>query len=247
MLRRDWDDTTYGEAVADRYDELHADMPVEGVIRTLAELAGPGPVLELGVGTGRLALPLGTRGVEVHGVESSPAMIDALRAKDAGSVVRVIRGSFHDAPLPGPYTLAFVAFNTFFALTTQADQVRCFEHVAAHLVPGGRFVLECFIPDPTRFPGGQAVRAVDVGTDGAVIEVTRHDHLAQIVESQLITLGAPEHEKGMPIRARYAWPSELDLMARLAGLELADRWGDWDRSPLTPRSISHVSVYVKPA
>ena len=234
---------TYGDRIADIYDDVMADLPDPGdCVDRLAELAGPGPALELGIGTGRVALPLAARGVEVHGIDASAAMVERLRAKPGGEAIAVTIGDFADMAVEGGYPLVYVVFNTFFALLTQEDQVRCFAGVAGHLAPGGAFLLTGFVPDPTLYAGGQSVRAHGLGLDHVRLDVARHDPVAQRVEFQHLLVTA-EGIRLLPGTIRYAWPSELDLMARLAGLRLRDRWGGWRHEPFGADSGLHVSVY----
>ena len=243
---------TYGERWADIYDELFGADPADAgtaeAVDLLAALADGGPVLELGVGTGRIALPLAARGLEVHGIDASARMLALLGAKPGGERVHTHVGDLADADVdvPGGFALVLVVFNTLFALPTQEAQVRCFANVARRLAPAGAFVVEAFVPDPSRFDRGQTVRASRVGVDGVGLEVSRHDPVAQSVSSQQVWLTEAGAQL-RPVSVRYAWPSELDLMARLAGLELRDRWGGWDRSPFTAESGGHVSVYTHPA
>ena len=241
---RDYDQTTYGERVADLYDELYGALDPGPAASFLADLAGAGPALELGIGTGRVALPLKERGVEVHGIDASPAMVERLRAKPGGADLPVTIGDFADVAPAGPFSLVFVVFNTLFALPTQDDQVRCFGNVAARLAPGGRFVVEAFVPDLTRFHHDQALLVTAVEVGGVRIDASRHDRLAQRISAQHVIVG----ERGVrlvPVELRYAWPAELDLMARVAGLRHAGRWGGWAMQPFTAASGVHVSVYEK--
>jgi SAM-dependent methyltransferase len=234
---------TYGDRIADVYDRVMADLPDPAdCVDRLAELAGPGPALELGIGTGRVALPLAARGVQVHGIDASAAMVERLRAKPGGQAVPVTLGDFAGVPVEGAYPLVYVVFNTFFSLLTQDDQVRCFAEVAARLAPGGAFVMEVFVPDPGLHPGGQSVRTRHLTLDAARLDLARHDPVTQQVEFQHL-LVAGDGIRLQPGMIRYAWPSELDLMARLAGLRLRERWGGWRREPFTATSTSHVSVY----
>jgi SAM-dependent methyltransferase len=240
----DYRPETYGDRIAEVYDAMTQTMPdpVDCVDR-LAELAGPGPALELGIGTGRVALPLAARGVEVHGIDVSAAMVERLRAKPGGQAIPVTLGDFAELAVEGSYRLVYVVFNTFFSLLTQDDQVRCFAAVAGHLAPGGAFVLELFVPDPTLHPGGQSVRTRHLGLDGARLDLALHDPMAQRVDfhNVLLTAGGI---KVLPGAVRYAWPSELDLMARLAGLRLRERWGGWRREPYTASTQGlYVAVY----
>jgi SAM-dependent methyltransferase len=235
--------STYGDQIADVYDKLFRE-PDPSAIETLADLAGRGPVLELGIGTGRLALPLAERGIVVHGIDASRAMVEKLRRKPGGAEIPVTLGDFSNVALDQKYALVFVAFNTFFALQTQEEQVRCFQQVASGLRNGGAFLIEAFVPDLARFDRGQRLAVSRVDPDRVWLEAARHQAATQVVDSKLVALS----EKGVqlfPIRIRYAWPSELDLMARVAGLRLRDRWSGWTRQPFTSASAAHVSVYER--
>ena len=239
----DYTAATYGDRIAPIYDRLHPGKDgATPEVRALARLAGGGPALELGIGTGRAALPLAEQGVAVHGIDASRAMAARLRAKPGGAKIPVTVGDFADVPVDGTYTLIFAVFNTFFALTTQDAQVRCFREVAGRLADGGTFLIEVFVPDPARFSGGQRVGVTGVDTDSATLEVARHDALHQRVYSQNLVL-SESGTRLYPVQIRYAWPSELDLMARLAGLRLRERWSDWTGAPFTAASTSHISLY----
>jgi SAM-dependent methyltransferase len=233
---------TYGDRIADVYDGLYQGLDTEGAVETLASLADGGPVLELAIGTGRLALPLAERGLEVHGIDASEAMVAKLREKPGGDRIPVTMGDFADVGVDGAYPLVFVGFNTFFALQTQEDQLRCFANVAAHLADGGVFALEGFFPDLARFDRGQRPNVNFVEQDRVMIDASRHDPVEQRIVSQHVVI-TEEGTKLYPVSIRYAFPSELDLMARLAGLELVNRWGGWRREPFTADSPRHVSVY----
>jgi len=235
--------STYGERIAEVYDERHPAFE-EAAVRLLAELAAGGRALELGVGTGRVALPLAARGVEVHGIDASPAMVERLRAKPGGDRVRVTFGDFAEAEAEGEFALVYVVFNTFFALLTQEAQVRCFRNVAARLAPGGVFLIEAFVPNVARYTGGQATYAHEVTADRVILDVARHDPSRQYVAAQQIII-TDGQVRLYPVQLRYAWPAELDLMARLAGLSLRERWGGWHRTPFTSESTHHVSVYAR--
>ena len=205
-----------------------------------------GPVLELGIGTGRLALPLAAGGLRVHGIDASAAMLDRLRAKPGGADIGVTLSDFSEFNLSGRFTLALLAFNTIFALPSQDAQVRCFERVAVHLQPGGCFVVEAFVPNPARFQEGQSVRLRAMTHGHVALDVARIDPVTQFMYTTQVHL----RESGLRVHAanhRYAWPAELDLMARLGGLALEHRWEDWDGTPFTGMSQFHVSVYRKPA
>jgi SAM-dependent methyltransferase len=243
------DPAAYGEGIAATYDErfppLADDHPA---ILFLAEHAAGGRVLELGIGTGRMALPLSRRGLEVHGNDVSGAMVERLRAKPGGDRIPVAMGDFRDVPAPGrDYALAFVAFNTLFALLTQEDQVSAFRATAARLRPGGCFVLEAFVPDLGRFDRGQRLSTQSLVAGGVRIEASVHDPARQRIDTHETTLVAGSTPTSLPISIRYAWPSELDLMARLAGLVPEARHGSWAKGPFDSRSTGHVSVYRKPA
>ena len=236
---------TYGDRIADIYDRLHPGTgSATPEVRALARLAGGGRALELGIGTGRVALPLAELGVAIHGIDASEAMAAAVRAKPGGAEIPLTVGDFADVPVGGTFTLIFAVFNTFFALTTQDAQVRCFRRVAGRLADGGTFLIEAFVPDPARFSGGQRVGVTRVDTDSATLEVARHDALHQRVYSQQVVL-SESGTRLYPVQIRYVWPSELDLMARLAGLRLRERWSDWTGAPFTAASTNHISLYVR--
>lgn len=223
---RDYHAATYGDRVAARYDAMH-DF-----------LGDPTPMADF-------LAPLAARGVRVEGVDASRKMVAKLRAKKGGKSIRVTIGDFGAMPVKGPYSLVYVVFNTFFGLLTQDDQVRCLENVAKRLAPGGAFVLECFVPDRSRFDRGQRTSAFHVDVDAVGITAEMHDAATQTSNTTLVLFEGGK-TSCFPVRIRYAWPSELDLMARLAGLRLRERWGNWNRTPFTSASAGHVSVYEKP-
>jgi SAM-dependent methyltransferase len=233
---------TYGDQIADVYDDFHTRADTDATMARLCELSGGGPALELAIGTGRIALPLAERGIQVDGIDASEAMVAQLRAKPGGAALSVAIGDFADVDVPGEYRLVFVVFNTLFALLTQDDQVRCFENVARHLTPEGVFVIEVFVPDLTRFTRHQHIGTTAVAIDSVRVDASRHDPVAQRTDTNHVIVG-PEGVRTYPVAIRYAWPSELDLMARLAGLELRDRWSGWNDEPFTADSGNHVSVY----
>ena len=234
----------FGEDVAARYDEATGDMFVPAVVEPavdlLAGLAGDGAALELGIGTGRIALPLARRGVPVHGIDLSGAMVARLRAKPGGAEIPVAIGDFATTRVEGSFRLAYLVFNTINNLTTQDEQVACFRNVAAHLEPGGCFVIEVGVPQLQRLPPGETFHAFDVSPahvgfdeyDVATQGLVSHHY--SIVDGRLDVVSMP---------FRYVWPAELDLMARLAGMRLRDRFADWDRVPFTSESRKHVSVW----
>ena len=236
-----YSDETYGESVAGVYDEWYAEYDPH-VIDTLAELAHGGRALELGIGTGRIALPLSAKNVEVHGIDAADSMISRLRAKPGAERLHITQGNFAEVPVTGKFELIYIVFNTFFALGSQEEQVRCFRNVAAHLSPDGCFVIEAFVPDLNRFTGGQVNWATKVTTDEVQLDVGQHDAATQRVVSQKVVLkdGAMQM---YPLEIRYAWPSELDLMAQLAGLRLRERWNNWQREPFSSGSTKHISVF----
>lgn len=240
-----YDASTYGDRIADVYDELYEDLfDVEGTVSFLAELAGDGRVLELAIGTGRIAVPLTERGVSVEGIDASQAMVAKLRDRAGGADIAVTRGDFADVAVDAEFSLVYLVFNTLFALTNQERQIQCFENVARHLIDGGYFVVEAFVPDMTRFDQHQRVAVDEVRVDEVRLEMIRHDPVAQRSYSQHVFI-SEAGTKLYPVSIRYCWPSELDLMARLVGLTLHERWGGWRREPFTSESKSHVSVYVK--
>ena len=239
---KDYGPETYGDRIADVYDALYSGLDTDGAVETLAQLAGKGPVLELAIGTGRIALPLAERGLEVHGIDASEAMIAKLREKPGGDRIPVTMGDFADVAVEGVFSLVFVAFNTLFALLTQEDQLRCFENAAARLTDDGVFVIEVFFPDLARFDRGQRMQATFVDADRVMLDASRHDPVAQRVDSSHIVV-TEAGTKLYPVNIRYAFPPELDLMARIAGLRLRDRWGGWQREPFATDSPRHVSVY----
>ena len=213
-----YDAATYGDRMADFYDELPthpADADVAA--RCLANLAEGGPALELGIGTGRLALPLARHGVAVSGIDASAAMVAKLRAKPGGEQIPVAIGDFADVGVDGRFSLVFVAYNTFFSLLDADTQRGCFERVADRLAPGGRFVIEAFVPDPGRFERGQHLEVRHVGIDSALVSVSRHDAPTQRVDSLLVRL-ADGGVRTWPVHIRYSYPGELDLMARNMGV-----------------------------
>ncbi len=242
---KDFGPSTYGDKIAEVYDELYGQaFDVEGTVALLPELARGGPALELGIGTGRIALPLAARGVKVQGIDASQAMVAQLRKKPGGKDITVTMGNFADLNVRGKFALVFVVFNTFFGLDTQDAQVRCFENVAKRLRPGGLFLIEAFVPDLTRNLRGQNLTTRHVGLDEVRLEATRFDPVNQAVTSQHVHI-TEAGTRLYPVKLRYAFPSELDLMARIAGMRLKYRWGGWRREPFMAASTSHVSVYEK--
>lgn len=236
-----YSDETYGESVAGVYDEWFSEYDSHA-IEMLAELAQGGRALELGIGTGRFALPLSAKNVEVHGIDAANSMISRLRAKPGSDRITIKQGNFADVPVTGKFKLVYIVFNTFFALSSQDEQVRCFRNVAAHLTPDGCFVIEAFVPDLNRFTGGQVNWATKVTTDEVQLDVGTHDAARQKVTSQKVVIKDGD-VRLYPVQIRYAWPSELDLMARLAGLRLRERWSSWQREPFSSESGKHISIF----
>jgi SAM-dependent methyltransferase len=240
------DDGYFDERVAARYDESSAEMfdpaVLEPVVDVLVELAGDGRALELGIGTGRVALPLARRGVPVHGIELSKAMVARLRAKPGGDDIGVTIGDFATATVDATFSVAYLVFNTIGNLTTQAAQVACFRNAAAHLEPGGCFVIEVGVPALQWLPPGETARVFHISETRWGID--EYDVAGQGLRSHHFAVidGSVEH---FSVPFRYVWPSELDLMAQLAGMRLRERWSDWSREPFTSDSRKHVSVWEK--
>jgi len=237
----------FGERVAETYDESESDMfdpaVVASTVDFLADLAGDGAALELAIGTGRIGLPLSQRGVPVHGIDLSEAMVAKLREKPGGAEIPVTMGDFATTKVDGAFSVAYLVFNTINNLRTQDAQVACFENVAAHLEPGGCFVIEVGVPSLQRLPPGETVRPFHVSATH--IGFDEYD-----VKSQgLISHHYSFHDGRAELNSvpfRYVWPAELDLMARIAGMRLRERWSDWNREPFTNDSRKHVSVWEKP-
>jgi SAM-dependent methyltransferase len=244
------DDGYFDERVAARYDEsgeisgMFDPAVVDPVVDFLVELAEGGRALELGIGTGRIAVPLAQRGVPVHGIELSQAMTARLRAKPGGDEIGVTIGDFATTTVDGTFSVAYLVFNTIMNLTTQAEQVACFRNVAAHLAPGGCFVIEVGVPDLQRLPPGETVRPFHVSETRLGFD--EYDVANQgLISHHLEIVDGRAERNSVPFR--YAWPAELDLMAQLAGMTLRDRWAGWKREPFTSDSRTHVSVWEKPA
>jgi SAM-dependent methyltransferase len=239
----DYEDRHYGDAIADVYDSWYADLTdIDATVAFLRRFVADGPVLELGIGTGRLALPLAETGVAVHGIDVSDAMLERLRVKDPERRVRAVVGDMVDDLPDGPFDLVFVAYNTFFNVRDVARQRLVFQRVAERLGPKGHFVIEAFVPDGDR-PGGDSVTIRSMTTDALVLRADRHDPVAQTIDGQLVEITEAGGVRLRPYRIRYAPPAELDLMAAEAGLELAERWENTRPDPFDDESPSHVSVY----
>jgi SAM-dependent methyltransferase len=236
----------FGEDVAARYDESSADMfepnVVGPVVDFLAELAGDGAALELGIGTGRIALPLSARGVQVKGIDLSEAMVARLHTKPGAEEIEVAIGDFATTRIEGTFSVAYLVFNTINNLTSQDDQAACFQNVAAHLEPGGCFVIEVGVPGLRRLPPGERFHVFDFGENHVGID--EYDVERQGLVSHHFSLVDGRWRFGsMPFR--YVWPEELDMMARVAGMRLRERWSGWSREPFTSESTKHVSVWEK--
>ena len=236
----------FGERAASVYDELDgmsAPEVVGPVVEMLAGFAGDGAALEFAIGTGRIALPLAERGVRVAGIDNSEAMLARLRAKPGAAAVETTLGDMASTRVEGEFSVVYLVFNTISNLVTQGAQVACFENAAAHLRSGGRFVIENNVPALQRLPLGQTVIPFRADPEGFSYDV--YDVVTQQFSSQHFYLVDGKVE-AFPVEFRYAWPAELDLMARLAGMTLQDRWAGWQREPFTAVSPGHVSVYAKP-
>lgn len=241
------DDGWFDERIAARYDESDAESfdpsVVDPIVDFLVENAGRGRVLELGIGTGRIALPLAQRGLPVHGIELSEAMVARLRRKPGGADLGVTIGDFTTTTVDGSFSLAYLVYNTIMNLTTQAAQVACFRNVAALLEPGGRFVIEVMIPELRRLPPGETFHVFDGQQDRWGID--EYDIANQgLISHHFEVVDGTIERSSVPFR--FVWPAELDLMAQLAGMTLRERWGGWRREPFTSDSRQHVSVWELP-
>jgi hypothetical protein len=233
---------SFGEDIAETYRDVQRGDEVAAVA-FLEQMADRGPVLELGIGAGRIALPLAARGIRVEGIDISHAMVAQLRAKPGGDEIPVTVGNLADVPVTGAYRLIFVLWNTLFNLLTQEDQVHCFENVADHLTDDGSFVVEAYVPAFLyRLCDDQYVNAEAIQVDEVRLDVLRHDMATQMIEENHVSLSTSGVRLN-PVVQRYAWPSELDLMARIAGLRLKSRWSGWNREPFNSNSSAHISVY----
>ncbi len=235
---------TFDEATAAEYDALTVRGDEDATVAFLHDLANGGPALELAIGTGRIALPLAATGIRVDGIDFSEPMVARLRAKPGGSELDVVIGDFCDVAVAGRYPLVYIVFNSLFNVLTQEDQVRCFENVASHLAPGGAFVVEggCTLGWLDHLRTGQYVEAEQISVDAVRLDVLRLDPATQMLYENHVQLTG-DGARFVPVVQRYAWPSELDLMARIAGLRREQRWGGWNRQRFTARSENVVSVY----
>jgi SAM-dependent methyltransferase len=238
----------FDKDVAASYDESSPAMNrpevLDPAVDFLAGLAGKGAALEFGVGTGRVALPLSSRGIPVHGIDVSQPMLDQLRSKPGADQISVTVGDFAKTRVNRTFRVAYLVFNTITNLTTQEEQVACFQNAAEHLEASGCFVIEVFVPQLRRLPPGERVRAFEVRPSHLGFDEYT-DFAAQILHSHHYWIrGGKLQQFSAPFR--YVWPAELDLMARLAGMTLRERWAGWSREPFTDESTSHVSVWQKP-
>ena len=239
------DAASYGARLADDYDAIYGGVfDTDGAVDRLTRLAAGGRVLEFGVGTGRIALPLADRGLDVWVIDGSPGMLERLREKPGGEKVSTVCGDFATASADGQFDLVILLVNTIYAMPTQDDQVACFANAARHLAPGGMFVIEAWVPDPPR-GDGLGVRARRLGRGFAGLVIEDHDAGRQILSTTQIVIGESGETRSFPIVHRYAWPAELDLMARINGMALMDRWADWHCRPFDTHSVNHISVWQK--
>ncbi|MBT2228372.1 class I SAM-dependent methyltransferase [Nonomuraea sp. NEAU-A123] len=240
-----FDPSAYGRSIADIYDATVEELPTEATVEQLHVLADDGPVLEFGIGTGRLALPLAAKGLTVAGIDGSGDMVEILRSKPGGEHISVAVGDFATTKVEGLFSLVALTTNTIFALPSQDAQVDCFRNAAAHLRPGGRFVVEAWVPDPATFHREAALRLLSLTEDVVLAEAAWISPAEQFMRTTKVRLTS-EGVRLLPANHRYAWPAELDLMARLAGMEREFRWSDWNRTPFGDDSRAHVTVYRVP-
>lgn len=234
--------TSFGPDTAATYDDTLRGDEAE-TVECLHRLARGGPALELAIGTGRIGLRLAASGIRVDGVEQSAAMVARLRAKPGGDRIAVTMGDMAEVPVTGSYQLIYLVYNTLFNLLTQDDQIRCFKNVAHHLTEDGVFLVEAAVPDSLYgLRGDQHVDAETVTADSVTLDVARYDRTTQLLDECHVTLTS-QGTRIVPIVTRFVWPSEMDLMARIAGLRRHARWGGWRDEPFDAQSLRHVSVY----
>ncbi len=242
-MKDGYDASIYGERISSKYDEWYGSCE-KSVIDLICEYADGGTIFELGIGTGRIAIPLVERGLSVAGIDASRAMVEQMKKKSGSESIRVQIGDFSCFSADKHYDMAFVAFNTFFLLPDQEQQINCFRSVHKLLSSEGRFLIEAFVPDLKRFDKDQTVRTVDLSDGSVKLECSQHDAVQQVVTSQIVNI-SENGVKLYPVKVRYAWPSEIDLMARLTGFELLERWGGWKKEPFSKNSGFHVSLYQR--
>ncbi|MEO1322411.1 MAG: class I SAM-dependent methyltransferase [Pseudomonadota bacterium] len=241
---REFGPSTFGEHYAEEYDALHNPGTTEACVDLVSTLAGEGRILELAIGTGRIALPLSERGHDVSGFDASPHMLEKLREKPGGAKLKTWVADMARFDVDDQFDFAFLVFNTLYNLTTQADQMQCFCQVSKHLNPGGKFLVEAFMPNRETFENKQAVRTKHVSFDKVWLEAVKHDPVRQRLDYQRIRIsedGTTLH----PLPMRYVWPSEMDLMAERAGLQLVERWGNWHRDPISAESEMQIALYER--
>lgn len=244
-MRKNYFDEPVAAFYDDPSDSMFEPATIGATVDFLAGLAGTGAALEFAIGTGRIALPLAGRGVEMHGIDLSEAMVARLRAKPGGDAIDVTIGDFTTATVSETFQLAYLVYNTIGNLTTQDDQVDCFRNAAAHLAPGGCFVIEVGVPQLQRLPPGETFQPFSVTSHHLGFD--EYDVARQGLISHHYTFSDDGRSRVVSMPFRYVWPAELDLMARIAGLRLRERWADWNREPFTSDSTKHVSVWEKPA
>lgn len=236
---------TFGELYAEEYDALHDPGTTDDCVNLIAELAQNRTLLELAIGSGRVALPLKTRGCDICGFDASPEMLNLLKQKPGGSEIETWVADMADFSIGRKFGFAFLVFNTLYNLTTQSAQVSCFRSVADHLDPGGLFLVEAFMPNRERFEDNQSLKAKHVSMSTVWLEAAQHNPVSQTVDYQRVRINE-DGSQLMPLAMRYVWPSELDLMAALAGFEPVEKWGGWHKQPLTASSDMYVALYARP-
>lgn len=238
-------DNSYGDDYVDVYDKMFDSRDNDADVASfLSSLAAGGRALELGIGTGRLAIPLADAGIEVHGIDNSQAMLDVMKTKPRAAKIRAYLGDATSMRIPGEFQLVFIGFSTIYLLGSQEVQVQCFRNAALHLPKGGKFLVEAFLHDRLQWPTGEQFSTTSVERDHVSVRAAVHDPVTQTIKLNHMTI-RPEGVSFRPNRLRYIWPSELDLMSQLAGMRLVGRWGDWKKTPFSAQSTGMVSVYEK--
>ena len=236
---------TFGDLYAEEYDTLHNPGTTDDCVYLIADLAHGRSILELAIGSGRIAIPLKARGFDICGFDASPDMLALLEQKPGGDEIETWMADMADFSVDRRFGFAYLVFNTLYNLTTQDAQVRCFQSVAEHLEPGGQFLVEAFMPNRERFQDNQAVRTKHVSMDAVWLEAAQHNPVTQTIDFQRVRI-TEDATKLMPLAMRYVWPSELDLMAALAGLEPIEKWGGWNEQALRPTSDMYIALYQRP-